>query len=204
MDTDQAMLQSSVNVNRGAVRWCRDASCDLLEQGVKEGLMDTTALIDGWVQALQADGSAVRDLVADDVVLHSPLTNVFTFTGPDHVCAVLGAASDLIRDIRVHTRLADHASAVLIFSGTVNGAAMEETQLLRFSAAGLVKDITIMGRPLPALLHVMRSIPAGLVARGVMPPAARPAAVALGPMVSLLTAIDTHLAPRLPPNPPRH
>lgn len=159
----------------------------------------TTDLSSAWATALEArNPSALAPLLADDVVLHSPLTDAFVFRGRAPVAAVFAAAFDLIDDIRVHACLRGDGTAVVAFAGRVAGLPMEETHLLRV-ADGHVAEVTLMGRPLPALLHVMSRIPALLAARGVMPATAGPAAKGIRPVAALLRGVDRHLLPRLPP-----
>lgn len=52
--------------------------------------------IESWVAADRAlDAGRMRDLMAPAIVLASPLTDAFDFTGPDDVAAVFAAASSI-------------------------------------------------------------------------------------------------------------
>lgn len=152
-----------------------------------------------WAEALRRrDNAAMAALLADDVVLHSPLTDAFVFEGRRAVAEVFAAGSSLIDAIEVHTVLADADRGVVVFAGRIDGRPMEETQVLRL-ADGRVVDVTLMGRPVPALLSVMSRIPARLAKASVLPRAAGPLGAGFTPIAALVSAIDRHLLPRTPP-----
>lgn len=170
-----------------------------------EPTMPAREVVQAWADALAAaDAARLEPLMAPDVVLHSPLTNAFVFTRRPAVTAVFASAFELIRRIDVQHRIGPDPTdptdptGVVVFAGVVNGQPMQEMHLLRVQD-GLVAEVTLMGRPVPALLHVMARIPPLLAERGVMPKAAGPAAAGIRPLGALLAAVDRHLVPRLPP-----
>lgn len=60
------------------------------------------AAIEAWVaDDRRLDLDQMRAQLADDVVLVSPLTDRFRFTGPDHVMAVVASAFALLEDIEI-------------------------------------------------------------------------------------------------------
>lgn len=59
--------------------------------------------VDAWEQAdRRLDLSTMKQQLASDVRLVSPLTDAFTFDGPDEVIGVFESAFEVLRDIEVH------------------------------------------------------------------------------------------------------
>lgn len=153
--------------------------CDLIESGTAAGLEAT---------------------MTEDVVLHSPLTNAFVFTGKTDVTAVFEAAVRIVGDVKYGTILADGPSTwALIADGVVDGAPMQEVVLLRLDARGLVQDITLFGRPLPSLTAVMRDIAPPLLAHQGRPRLGALAGRGNAPLALVTKVVERLVMPKLAP-----
>ena len=104
------------------------------------------------------DADAAAACLAPDAVLISPLTAQFRFRGRDQVRDVLAAGFQVIHGITWHTEVRDGGTVALFYRATSRGIEVEEAQLLRLDDAGLIGELTLFGRPLPALTAVMSAI----------------------------------------------
>jgi SnoaL-like protein len=103
------------------------------------------AAIEGW------DIDAVSELLAEDIVFHSPVT-FHPFVGRETVTRLLGEVAQVFADFRYTDELPGDGAHALIFRATVAGKEIEGVDLLRFDAQGLIGDFTVMLRPLSALV----------------------------------------------------
>ena len=149
------------------------------------------------------DVAGLAAVLADDVELISPLTGAFRFHGRHDVSMVYGAAFELLKDVRVHTVTGSGDTWVFVFTAQTSAGLVEEFQLLRLDADGLIREITMAGRPLPGVLAVLGGIGVGLHRRGVLGRAAAISSRALAPLAGLFTLIERHVMPRLAPAPRR-
>lgn len=92
---------------------------------------------------------------ADDVVVHSPLTDSAVFRGHADVRQLFEAVYEKFDRIRYHDQLGDGDRWVLFGSASVGGQRTEETVLLRLDEHGKITEITFYIRPLPGLAAVM-------------------------------------------------
>ncbi|NNG21155.1 nuclear transport factor 2 family protein [Naumannella sp. ID2617S] len=146
----------------------------------------------------RADLAAIGELLAEDCVLDSPITDAFVFEGRRSVLAVYAAAFELFCDIRVHTVLAEEQTGAFFITGRLDGIRFEECQLLRI-ADGEVCRITMIGRPVPALLRVMARIGAPMQRHGLLSPVAAVVGGGVRPIADLLRLVEQHVLPRLRP-----
>jgi len=114
----------------------------------------------------RADLDAARELLAPDIVFHSPVT-FHPFVGRDTVAALLGLVAQTFEQFRYTDELVCDGAHALIFRASVAGKELEGIDLLRFDAQGLIVDFTVMLRPLSGLIpfaQVMgeKAIAAGL------------------------------------------
>jgi SnoaL-like domain len=99
----------------------------------------------------RGDVDAAGELLADDVVFHSPVT-FHPFVGRETVTRLLGQVALLFADFRYTDELVTDGAHALIFRATVAGKELEGIDLLRFDAQGLIADFTVMLRPLSGLV----------------------------------------------------
>jgi hypothetical protein len=142
-----------------------------------------------------ADVPAAMACLAPDVEVVSPLTARFRFQGHGHVAAMLASAFEVIREIRFHTEVGDGDTWALFYHGRVGREAVEEAQLLRLNADGLIREITLFGRPLPALTGVMAGIGPRLLRRQRQPVLARLVMVATVPLHAMTRTGERLLLP---------
>jgi hypothetical protein len=99
----------------------------------------------------RGDVDAVGELLAADVVFHSPVT-FHPFVGRETVTRLLGQVAQVFEDFRYTDELVTDGAHALVFRATVAGKEIEGVDLLRFDAQGLIADFTVMLRPLSGLL----------------------------------------------------
>lgn len=159
---------------------------------------DTVAL---WQRAGEAkDIALLRQCLAPDVVMISPLTAAFRFRGPDQLCDVFEAAWEAaFSEIRFHTAVGDGDTRALFFHATANGQAVEEAQLLRFDGNGLITELTLYGRPLPGVTAVMTGIAGPLLRRQNRPLMARFLTAATAPLAVLTRIGERRIVPLADP-----
>ena len=97
------------------------------------------------------DQAAMTAVLAEDVVFHSPVA--FTpFVGRESVMGVLGAVLDTFSDFSYSDELDAGDTAALIFNARVGDKKVQGLDLLRLNEAGQVAELTVMLRPLSALI----------------------------------------------------
>jgi len=115
--------------------------------------------IERWRQAGErGDAEAAAVCLANDVVLVSPLTEQFAFHGRDAVRELLTAAFTAIEGIEYRTQAEGDGTYALSYTARVRGLALEEAQLLRLDDEGLIGQITLFVRPLPAATALMSTL----------------------------------------------
>ncbi|MCI4065786.1 nuclear transport factor 2 family protein [Micromonospora sp. R77] len=145
--------------------------------------------------AEQGDAAAAVRCLAPDVEVISPLTARFRFHGPGQVGDMLAAAYEVLTDIRFHTAVGEGATRALFFHARAGGEEVEEAQLLRLDADGLIHELTLFGRPLPALTTVLRDLGPRLLRRQGRPGLARVVALATRPLAALTGSGDRRIVP---------
>ena len=157
-------------------------------------------VIAAWVEAdrhLALD--AMEAQLSPTCVLRSPLTDAFVFVGRRDVAQVFGAAFDLLRDIEITAVTGAGDDWVVHGTNTLNGRNLEEIQWLRLGGDGLIAEVTLFIRPVPAAIALFARIGARLADRGVLPRRAGVAASSLAPFAALFGGIERFLMPRLGP-----
>jgi hypothetical protein len=110
-----------------------------VEEGFSRGKLDEATL------------EAIRPLLAEDIVFHSPVT-FHPFLGRETVSRLLGLVGETFENFRYVDELAGEKSHELVFKADVDGRELEGIDLLRFDDDGLICDFTVMIRPLSGLL----------------------------------------------------
>lgn len=80
---------------------------------------------------------------------------------------MLAAVFDVVSDVRCHTVVGDRETRAMFFTGRCGMEQFEEAQLLHFDSEGLIRELTLFGRPIPGVTAVMAEIGARLVRRQV-------------------------------------
>lgn len=98
-----------------------------------------------------SDIGAIRELLHDDVVLHSPVTHT-PFVGREAVLALLKHVVEVFEDFRYTDELSHEDIHLLVFSARVGDRELQGCDLLRTDDDGLISDFTVMIRPLSGLI----------------------------------------------------
>jgi len=142
-----------------------------------------------------ANVAAAARCLADDVTVISPLTAQFRFRGRDQVTEMLAAAFEVIHGIRYHTAVGSGDTRALFFHARAGRQDVEEAQLLRLDSAGLIRELTLFGRPLPALTTVLAEIGPRLMRRQGRPQLARVIGMATRPLATITRIGERRLVP---------
>jgi hypothetical protein len=126
--------------------------------------MSTTTSFRAAVERMDLDG--VRELLAPDIVFHSPVT-FHPFVGRDTVAQLLSLVAHTFEDFRYTDELVVDGMHALIFKASVAGKELEGLDLLRFDEHGLIADFTVMVRPLSGLIPFAQAMGEKAVAAGV-------------------------------------
>ena len=97
------------------------------------------------------DIGAVTELLAADIVFHSPVT-FHPFVGRDTVVGLLEQVAQVFEDFRYSDELQAGDAHALVFRAKVGDRELEGLDLLRFDEQGLICDFTVMLRPLSGLI----------------------------------------------------
>lgn len=98
--------------------------------------------------AMERHDLALIDAVLDeDVVVHSPVT-ARPFAGKDLVARLLHHARAGVDDFEYTDEIHNEEVVGLVFRGRIKGRQAEGLDLIRFGPGGLVRDLTVMIRPL--------------------------------------------------------
>ncbi|WP_405392937.1 nuclear transport factor 2 family protein [Streptomyces sp. NBC_01102] len=137
---------------------------------------DTTERFRAAVE--KRDLAALGGLFTEDVRLFSPVK--FTpFEGRPMVLGLFGVLVRTFEDFRYIGHLEGEAltstedaaapSEVLMFKASVNGKEIHGIDLLQFDEAGLIKEFTVMVRPMSAVQALGAAVLEGLAADGLVP-----------------------------------
>jgi hypothetical protein len=112
------------------------------------------------------DLDALVELLAEDVVLHSPVT-YRRYTGCETVGILLRLIGDTFEDLHYTDQLEgpDDVHA-LVFRARVGDRELEGVDLLRLDADGLIADLTAMIRPLSGVAALAQAIAPKVQAAG--------------------------------------
>jgi len=112
-----------------------------------------------------ADPAVLSDLLADDVVFHSPVVHT-PQAGKPIVMAYLVAASHVLGNDSFHyvRKLVDRDEMMLEFVTEIDGIAINGVDIIRFNADGRIIDFKVMVRPLKAINKVWEMMGAQLAA----------------------------------------
>ncbi|MFD4034567.1 nuclear transport factor 2 family protein [Streptomyces sp. NPDC058637] len=137
---------------------------------------DTTERFRAAVE--KRDLAALDGLFTEDVRLFSPVK--FTpFEGRPMVLGLFGVLVRTFEDFRYighfegeALTVAEDATApaeILMFKASVNGKEIHGIDLLQFDEAGLIKEFTVMVRPMSAVQALGAAVIEGLAADGLVP-----------------------------------
>jgi len=114
------------------------------------------------------DLDAVGELLASDVVFHSPVT-FHPFTGRGAVTRLLAEVAQVFEDFRYTDELTAAGAHALVFRALVGDREIEGIDLLRFDGEGLIAEFTVLLRPLSGLVPFAQAMAERVAAAGLEP-----------------------------------
>jgi hypothetical protein len=114
------------------------------------------------------DLDAVAELLAPEIVFHSPVT-FHPFTGRETVTRLLGEVAQVFEDFRYTDELAAAGAHALVFHASVGEREIEGIDLLRFDGEGLIAEFTVLLRPLSGLVPFAQAMAERVAAAGLEP-----------------------------------
>ena len=111
------------------------------------------------------DRHAAVAAFAEHAVLRSPFTDGLVFEGHEQLDALLAVILDVLDDLAYTDELRVDGTAVLVGHAHVDGLKVEFTDHLKLDPDGLIEEMTVFFRPLPAATAAMRRIGQGLARR---------------------------------------
>src|ERR687894_2409084 len=94
------------------------------------------------------DHARTVELLADDVVFHSPVIGDTAFEGRASTAALLEIVFREMTDIEVTHGWGDAEAQVLVANATVRGKRIKVSTLLELNAGGGIREIWILARPM--------------------------------------------------------
>ena len=133
---------------------------------MSETLHSAAATVASWRAAAErGDVDAAVACLSGDVVLSSPLTEQFRIEGRDQLRDFLTSAFTAVENIRFHTQIGEGNTYALFYRAMVRSQPFEEAQLLRLNKEAHIREITLFGRPMPALSALMITLGPDLARR---------------------------------------
>jgi hypothetical protein len=130
----------------------------------------STSSVSTAIAALRAagesgDADAVAELLAPDVVFHSPFTERIRFEGKEEVAALHRDIFAVLEDLETTEPLARGDTRSFSFRARVRGVELEAINLVRFNEQGQIVDFKVFIRPLPSLATLFAALPPRVSAR---------------------------------------
>ena len=153
-----------------------------------------------WRAAGEArDAAAAVAALSEDVRLISPITEQFTFDGRAQVRTLLEVALAAIDAITYTDQVAEGRTVALFYSGRIGTTRLYEAQRLRLADDGLIREITLFVRPLPALTRLMTRLGPELARRNGRPGLARLVPLTAGMLHSMADTGEKRFMPKAAP-----
>jgi len=111
------------------------------------------------------DADALAELLAPDIVFHSPMTDRLLFEGKEEVVALHRDIFAVLDDIETTEPLALGDLRSFTFRARVRGEELEAMNLVRFNEEGQIVDSKVFVRPLPGLATLFATLPPRVSAR---------------------------------------
>ena len=108
------------------------------------------------------DHRAVVEAFAENAVIRSPFTDNLTFEGRHQIDELVAVILEVLEDLTYTDELHGDRAAVLIGHARVDGLGIQFCDYLKLRGDGLVDEMTVFFRPLPATTAAMRRIGDGL------------------------------------------
>ncbi len=135
------------------------------------------------------DHGAAVELLADNVVFHSPVIGDMAFYGRASTAALLEIVFREVTDVESTHAFGDAEAHVLVADARVRGKSIKVTTLLELEPDGKIREIWVMARPLVGVVAIAEAIGSGLAQRE-GPSRARALGVAMKPLAGLAATTD--------------
>ncbi|MEU4235710.1 hypothetical protein [Actinoplanes sp. NPDC026619] len=145
------------------------------------------------------DAAQAVTALAPEVRLISPITDQFEFAGREQVRVLLEVALPAIDAIRYTDEIRQGPDVALFYEGSIDGLRLHEAQRLRLADDGLIAEITLFIRPLPALTKLMSRLGPELARRYGRPALARLLPLASGMLHGMAATGETRIMPKAAP-----
>jgi SnoaL-like domain len=96
----------------------------------------------------ERDFEALDALLADDVVLRSPITARFQFEGHAQVIDLMRTVRESFEELGYASAVDGEDESILIFNAVVGGQELEGVDVLRTDEHGRIQEIIVFVRPL--------------------------------------------------------
>lgn len=100
--------------------------------------------------------SAALAAFTEDAVLRSPFTENLVFEGRGQIDPLIGVIFEVLGDLTYTDEIHGDSSAVLVGRAHVDGMTLSFTDHLKLRDDGLIQEMTVFFRPLPATTAAMR------------------------------------------------
>jgi hypothetical protein len=114
----------------------------------------------------ERDFETLGETLADDVVLHSPITGSFPFEGREQVLDLLRIVRGALEDLNAVAEFLDDETHALMFDARIGRQKIQAVDVLRFDAEGRIREFRIFIRPLPGLTALAAALAPQVAARG--------------------------------------
>ncbi|MDP9794031.1 hypothetical protein J2S43_002543 [Catenuloplanes nepalensis] len=153
-----------------------------------------------WRAAGEAgDAAAAVAALHPEVTLVSPITERFVFRGHRQVCTLLEVALSVIDDLTYTDQVAEGRTVALFYEARIGTTRIFEAQRLRLDDDGLITEITLYVRPLPALTLLMKRLGPELARRNGQPGLARMIPLAAGALHTMADSGERTIMPKAAP-----
>ncbi|MEV4892060.1 nuclear transport factor 2 family protein [Nonomuraea sp. NPDC055795] len=145
------------------------------------------------------DVDALMATLSPTVSFHSPLSARAGFGGHAQVRELFTVALGALRELRYHTDVGDERTRMLAATARLGKHELEEAVLLRIGEDGLIEDVTMWIRPLPALTAMMAALGPGLARAAGKPALAALVGASVKPLAFMTDFGDRTLVPLVTP-----
>jgi hypothetical protein len=108
------------------------------------------------------DHRAVMESFAENAVFRSPFTDNLAFEGRHQLDELVAVILEVLEDLTYTDELHADRAAVLIGHARVDGLRVQFCDYLKLRGDGLIEEMTVFFRPLPATTAAMRRFGDGL------------------------------------------
>ncbi|MBF8189020.1 nuclear transport factor 2 family protein [Nonomuraea sp. K274] len=143
------------------------------------------------------DVDALMATIADGVVFHSPISGTAGFEGKEALRELFSVVFDVVSELRYQSDIGDERTRALTATARLGRQEIHEAALVRIDGDGLIEEITMWIRPLPALTAMMAALVPALARATGRPGLPLLAGAAVKPLAAMTRLGDRTLVPLL-------